>query len=117
MAFIDRAIDANGMTVEDDVPVAGQRRLKYWRRLVGTARKLESDEAEIQLRETRLTRKLQDENLKLQKQNFDLQKRIVEYELKERCSKINLPDDDLKFLLSGPSDEIEEAKQIEATVA
>ena len=69
MGLIDKAVAQEGMTLDREVPVPGQRRLKDWARLIGTARRLEAaDHEELEV-ERRRTRALETEVNQLQKKS------------------------------------------------
>ena len=118
MGLIENAAREAGMTIERDVPIVGQRRCKDWSKLIGIARKLESEEERITTAETRKIAQLSVENSQLSDEKAELNRKLyqvgvklAEYELKERMNEANISDKDQKFLLGASAENSDKATE------
>jgi hypothetical protein len=104
MGLIDKAAVEAEMTLERDVPVIGQRRVKDWAKLIGIARKLEAADNEAIETERRRSRELEAKIILLQEENFALQKRLFRADLADRLEQMAIPQEDrVKLLETGKS--------------
>ena len=102
MSIVERTFEEAGVPFERDVPLPGHRRTRDWAKVIGTLRRLESQEHQ-QERESHL--KIEDlsiEVAKLVKEVHRLGRENEQLKLKERMVRIRLPEEDQKILLEGP---------------
>jgi len=101
MSIIDRAAESTGMTLHRDVPIPGQRRGKDWATLIGMARKLESQEAELEKAQHHKIEELAAKNVELTMKIASLQRENDNFKIRERMRQMELSEKDQKFLLTG----------------
>ena len=102
MGLIERAFEKSGIeqSMESpNYPAMGKRRNRDWAALIGTARKLESQGAEMRER-------LMSQNAELAAKNAELTERLAQaaaqiqsFKLKERISQAGIGDDTATLLL------------------
>src|SRR5262245_61785687 len=98
---IDMAAKKCGIDLERDAPKPGQRRVRDWALLIGTARKLEAQEAH-EVRESH--RKIQDlstQVVELTLENASLKEEIFRMRLQQRARDIEMSKEDSRYLLTG----------------
>jgi len=106
MSIIDRAADAAEITLDRDVPVVGQRRCRDWSRLIGLARKLESQETQAEKEQHRRYEDVLEENRKLLARVHVLERELEQLRLCERMRHMELSRKDQQFLLEGAKEEV-----------
>lgn len=100
MSIIERAATTAGLDLDRDVPKKGSRRCRDWSKLIGIARKLESQETEKQ---DELQVQVNDSNKRvneLQSEVYRLETKLRNYRLAEEMTKIEIPELDRKTLLA-----------------
>lgn len=100
MSVIDRAVDKVGIELDRDVPVPGQRRVRDWAKLIGMARKLESQDSEALEAERSRAASLMEKNLALQSEVFALREQVKDHTLRVRMQEIKLDREDQQILLA-----------------
>ena len=100
MSLIQRAVSEAGLELDRDVPVPGQRRVRDWSKLIGIARKLESQDAEALEVERARAAVLMEKNLALQSEVFAMREKLAHFTLQERMVELRIAADDQKRLLA-----------------
>ena len=103
MSLIQRAVSEAGLELERDVPIPGQRRVRDWAKLIGMARKLESQDGEVLEIERTRAADLMEKNLRLQSEVFSLRERVSTFELRARMSDLHIEPSDQQALLGSSS--------------
>jgi len=106
MSIIDRAAERAQIQLFRDVPIAGQRRGRDWAKLIGTARKLESEEWEAEKQMRNRIEGLSVKNVELLEKVDSLQRENYLLKLRDRMKQIDLSEQDQNRLLGegGPQE-------------
>ena len=104
MTIVERAGKRAGIRFERDVPIAGSRRCRDWAKVIGTIRKLESEDGEVVELERQRNSDLSETVARLSLENAVLREELMRFRLKERMEEIDLPKQDQQRLLGNGSE-------------